>query len=362
MVKSKSDQLIIHVIDSLGIGGAERLLEVSLKLLPEYRHIVCFLYAPDVLASSLNAEKVYFLNLQSNFQLITSAFKLRRIIKKEKPLLVHSHLIKSTWLSRIATRNLCPLIFTIHNFLSEDAFKVNRLSYYVEKLTYSKKQTVLAVSNAALNDYKKWIDVNGNAQVLYNVISNKFFEAKKKDAGEYLKGLTRLVAVGNLRRQKNYSNLVKAFCYLEVENVTLDIFGSGDQGEELAELVKKYSLPVQLKGQVNNLAEILHEYDALIMPSIFEGYGIAPVEAMAIGLPVILSNLEVFHEITDSRAIFFNPHDPVSISESIRNFINLPIEEKIALGEYGKQKAKEIASQKVFQQKLKEIYLTVINQ
>ena len=101
MVTSKPESLIIHVIDTLAIGGAERLLEVSLKLLPEYRHIVCYLSRPDSLASGLAAEKVYFLNLKSRTDLINCAFKLRRIIKKEKPQLVHSHLIKSTWISRI---------------------------------------------------------------------------------------------------------------------------------------------------------------------------------------------------------------------------------------------------------------------
>ena len=117
-----------------------------------------------------------------------------------------------------------------------------------------------------------------------------------------------------------------------------------------------------MKGQVDNIAELLHDYDALIMPSIFEGYGIAPVEAMAVGLPVILSDLEVFHEITNKNAIFFNPHDPESISNAIKDFVNLPMEDKIAMGERGKRKAKEIASQQSFQKKLKEIYRTVINQ
>ncbi len=152
---------IVHVIDSLGIGGAEVLLRNTLSVLPQYRHIVCYLTPPNDLAKTLNADKVYFLDFRSNYDGFKCAVKLRNILTSEKAVLVHAHLLRSTWISRWKKKKKCPLVFTVHNFLSEDAFKVNRLSYYLEKLTYKKAQTLIAVSAAALDDYKKWIGVKG---------------------------------------------------------------------------------------------------------------------------------------------------------------------------------------------------------
>lgn len=348
------------MIDTLGIGGAERLLETTLKLLPEYRNIVCFLSKPDNLESRLEAEKIFFLDFRSNLDILSCAYKLRKIIDHYSPQLVHSHLLKSTWTSRLASWRKCPLVFTIHNYLSEDAFKVNRYAYYFEKFSYSEKQTILSVSKAALVDYKQWISAKGKSHVLYNVIADSFFEAEKKTIEVNESGTFKILAVGSLRRQKNYINLVKAFCFLKEENINLHIYGQGDEFEEIDALIKEHALPVQMKGQTDNIASVLNKYDAFIMASLFEGYGIAPVEAMAVGLPLILSDIEVFREITNSQAIFFNPNQPQSIAEAIKKYINLPSEAKTSLSEYGIIKSRELASKESFQKNLKSIYTSVI--
>jgi glycosyltransferase involved in cell wall biosynthesis len=346
---------IVHVIDSLGIGGAEVLLRTTLSVLPQYRHIVCYLTPPHDLAPSLQADKVYFLNLRRNFDFFKCAFKLRKIIAEEKAVLVHAHLLKSTWVSRIACRQKTPLVFTIHNILSEDSFKINRLSYYVEKRTYNKKQSIISVSKGALNDYENWIGIKGRSYILYNIVAECFFKA-----GENYQPVpaaaTRLVAVGNLRRQKNYGALLKAFTFLKNENISLDIYGQGDLFNELQSYINEQQLPVTLKGQIENISEILPNYHAFIMTSSFEGFGIAPVEAMAVGLPLLLSDLDVLREITDDKALFFNPEDPENIAEAIRKFIKMPLAEKTELSEQGKRRAKAMAGKENFTASLEAIY------
>jgi len=346
---------IVHVIDSLGIGGAEVLLRTTLSVLPQYRHIVCYLTPPHDLAASLQADKLYFLDLRKNFDFIRCVLKLRKIITREKAVLVHSHLLKSTWISRLACWQKAPLVFTIHNILSEDSFKINRLSYYVEKRTYKKRQSIISVSKGALNDYENWIGVKGRSYILYNIVAECFFKAGEN----YLPvsgTATRLVAVGNLRRQKNYGALLKAFAFLKNENISLDIYGQGDLFNDLQSYIDEQQLPVSLKGKTENISEVLPNYHAFIMPSSFEGYGIAPVEAMAVGLPLLLSDLDVLREITDNKALFFNQENPKTIAEAIRKFIKMPLPEKMELSEHGKRRAKAMAGKENFTVSLETIY------
>ena len=60
---------------------------------------------------------------------------------------------------------------------------------------------------------------------------------------------------------------------------------------------------------------------ALILPSLAEGFGLPAAEAMAIGTPVICSNIPVLKEVTDNCAIFFDPYDPMDIAQKIKFFL-----------------------------------------
>ena len=351
---------IVHVIDSLGIGGAEILLRTSLSVLPQFRHVVCYLTPPHDLANCLEAEKVYFLDFRTNFDVFKCAYKLRKIISDEQAVLVHAHLLRSTWFSRLAAWRKVPLLFTIHNFLSEDAFKVNRMSYYMEKNTYKKRQAIIYVSKAALNDYDRWIGVKGRSYILYNLVEDAFFDTAKSYKIEKEEE-TRLIAIGNLRRQKNYMNLLKAFMHLKNERVSLDIYGNGSLHDQLQSFISHHQLPVYLKGQEKNMSGILQNYHGFIMPSSFEGYGIAAMEAMAIGVPVLLSDLEVFREITNDQALFFNQDDPVQIAEAIKRFIRMPQEERVCISNEEKKRAKDIATKENFTSSLLQIYESEIN-
>ncbi len=356
--KKITKPLIIHVIDTLRVGGAETLLVQTVKKLTSYNHIICYLDEPSDLKQDIDGHEVYRLDLIANKNFLKVVFKLKTIIKREKPALVHSHLLKSTWTSRMATFNTCPLFFTVHNTLSDDAFRVNRLSYYFERLTYTSRQILIAVSRAALDDYDKWIGVKGPAVVLYNPIGSQFFEhsINVSNSNETLK----LVAVGTLRRQKNYMKLLQSFLHLDKTRVTLDIFGEGDLDAELQNFIDKHHLPINLKGVSFSIEKELPKYDAFVMASSFEGFGIAVAEAMAVGLPVLLSDIPVFHEVSGDNAFFFDPENEENIAAVITGFMQLSTNEKTDLSKKMKSTAMEIASEENYIKRLEEIYQSKI--
>lgn len=261
--------------------------------------------------------RVHCLQHTSRLYFLRSILRLRKIIKHNDVALIHAHLFDSTLIARLACPKKVKLVFTIHNFLSKDAFNVNRLSLWAEKLTYTKTQTVIGVSGGVLKDYNEFVGLKGPAYVVYNYISQTYFKIEYKHRSEFQNGI-RLIAVGNLRRQKNYENLLKALVLISDLPVSLDIYGSGDLQESLQQYVNEHRLHVTLKGWSSNVAAVLPFYDAYIMPSLFEGYGIAPMEAMATGMPLILSDIPVFREIAGDSPQYFIPEDPKSIAEAIK--------------------------------------------
>jgi len=349
--------LVIHVINSLTIGGAEVLLKNTVNLLKNYKHVIVYLNEPDMLKDQFEGDvEFYGLNHSNWSDSFATKNKLSRIIAEKEPALVHAHLFDATLLARFATPRNIPFFFTIHNILSKDAFQVNRLSLLAEKWSYKKHQNIIAVSKEVLRDYHKWVGLKGCSHVLYNYVDQSFFDLQYNSEQDICDDF-RLVAVGNLRRQKNYENLLQAFGLLKHLPVHLDIYGDGDLEEVLQQHIQAKNLNVELKGVVNSIASVISTYHAFIMPSVFEGFGIAPMEAMAVGMPVLLSDIEVFKEIAGDKPIYFDPKDPSSIAKAIE-FTYINWQSILSRSKYNKELARSLVSKEVYINQLESIYKT----
>ncbi|HEX2535089.1 MAG TPA: glycosyltransferase, partial [Chitinophagaceae bacterium] len=339
---------------SLGVGGAEVLLRDTVRNLPEFDHVVCYLHGPETLVPEFKDIPLYCLNHGGWKHSLRTVWKLRSLIRKHRADIVHAHLFVASLLARLALPGNRPFFFTLHNIMSKDAFEVNRMSALAERLTYGRRQHLIAVSQEVLDDYDRWIGVKGPASVLYNYVHDNYFEVAY-DYQRDLAGGLRLVAVGNLRRQKNYALLLEAFRLLRDQPVSLDIYGSGDLQAELQEQIDRHRLPVRLMGRCANPAEVLPQYDAYIMASLFEGFGIAPMEAMAAGLPVLLSDLPVFRELAGDLPLYFDPQEPESIARAIGQAVREwpSVREK---AKEGRAIVWQKASRSVYFRNIKKIY------
>jgi glycosyltransferase involved in cell wall biosynthesis len=155
--------------------------------------------------------------------------------------------------------------------------------------------------------------------------------------------------------------LIEAFSLLKNEKISLNIYGEGGLRGELQKAIDDANVNIQLKGRVSDVSKVLLNYDAYIMSSIFEGFGIAPMEAMAAGMPLLLSDLEVFKEVAADIPVYFNPHDAGSIAKAIENCYDNwdPFAEKAKTGRslvYAK------SSKQSYTQNLKNIYTQILNQ
>ena len=120
--------------------------------------------------------------------------------------------------------------------------------------------------------------------------------------------------------------------------MSCDIYGESSYSPILASLVNSLNAPIKLKGRSEKVFELLPDYDAFVMSSYSEGFGIAAAEAMAVGLPVVASNLGVLKEVTEGNAIFFDPRNENEFAETLQAIA----EDKFDLASLS-QKGREIA-------------------
>jgi glycosyltransferase involved in cell wall biosynthesis len=205
----------------------------------------------------------------------------------------------------------------VHGEMSKNVFNNSRIFTFLEKKTIKKNHSVIAVSDTVLKDYLTTIQRINRSFVLKNYVSDVFFSKNSNVAG--LQSI-KLVAAGNIKNAKNYAFLLDAFQYLKAYNISLDIYGYGNN-EDLKRLenkIYKNKLPISLKNSADNIHEIFPDYDLYVSCSTHEGFGIAAIEAMASGLPLLLSDLPVFHEVTCDNALFFDVKNETSFVNLIK--------------------------------------------
>jgi glycosyltransferase involved in cell wall biosynthesis len=354
---NKARQRIIHCIDSLLTGGAETLLKNTIALLPEFDHTVVSLAPLAKLqnVASIASAEILSLDHTGWKDLPGSVIRLRKIIKNRKPLLVHSHLFYSTICARLAVPSHIPLLSSLHSLYSQDAFSKNKKSLLAERITLKKKHSIIAVSEGVLKDYLEYVPFKGKTFILHNFLPAEMFY---QNVVQLKDGLARFIAIGNLKEAKNYPFLLQIFRYLKNENVNLDIFGTGYMQHKLQQVIDSEELPVKLCGWATDLPSLLTKYEFFIQASSHEGFGISVIEAMAVGLPVFISDIPVFREITNGNAIFFPLNDPVLAAQLIWSEINDKRKLKIN-GIEGLRFVQNEYSQQKYRDRLLKIYSEV---
>lgn len=133
-----------------------------------------------------------------------------------------------------------------------------------------------------------------------------------------------LLAVGDLRRKKNVVRLAEAFRSLHEDGLPHRlVFAGVDAGE--GERVREAAggAPVELTGYVGDatLDGLMRGADALVHPSLYEGFGLVLVEAMARGCPLVAARATVLPETGGDAAAYFDPLDPSDIARAIREVV-----------------------------------------
>jgi glycosyltransferase involved in cell wall biosynthesis len=193
--------------------------------------------------------------------------------------------------------------------------------------------------------------------VIHNAANTDLFKpANKKKQGKTL----RLVTVCRILKRKGLQHVIQALKQIEQEDITLDIYGTGEYEEELKELVKEKQLQrkVLFHGfkPSKEIAKKLNEADVFIHPSLTEAFGMVFAEAMACGLPIIATRVGGIPEIVEDgkNGFLVKPGDVQGLKKAIQKLKGNPTLMK-QMGKDSLKKVKERFSwEKVAQAYLKE--------
>lgn len=338
---------ILHVIESLGRGGAERILATNLKWLnrDKFNSVVCSLMNETDFKGEIEANgvPVTTLGLQKKTDFNKGVIGLYQLIKRAKPDIIHTHLFFANIYGRIAARlaNVKRVVTTLHN--PDYGYEANpKMTFKARKFLDRNtgkfiNTSFIAVSEAVKRDYVKWMGFK-NINVLYNSIDlDKFRPEAHLDIQQIRKGLGFekedfiLLNIGRLHPQKGQIYLIDAMRRLkDCRDVKfkLAIVGKGALRDELHMRIKRNGLKdrVYLMGKMENVKPIIQMADVFVFPSIYEAQGIAAIEAMALQKPVIATAVDGLTEvISDGEdGLLVKPADSEMLASAIMRLYTQP--------------------------------------
>jgi glycosyltransferase involved in cell wall biosynthesis len=312
---------ILHVIQDLGRGGAETMLVTVVKELKEYNNIVVTLFgANHFTEEEFVCDRYINMGLHSVLQMPIAAWRLRKIIRQYKPDIVHTHLLWPTALARLVTPRRIPLLTTIHAFVATSVEYTYKRIKWTDKITYRlRPSTVIAVAKGALDEYFSFLKLKPyKSHTLYTFVNTHLFNKAYRLPVEQPSTPFRLITVGRIAKQKNHRFLVEAFKLLPPGRFELHIFGQNASGKAFEEYVATEGKGIVLKGEVKNIHQIIQQYDLFVMSSTYEGFSLAVLEAMYMGMPLLLSDIASFREQCEDIAVYFDLSNPQDFADKLQ--------------------------------------------
>jgi glycosyltransferase involved in cell wall biosynthesis len=272
----------------------------------------------------------------------------------------------------------CKSVVTIHDciHLRFPQYLPNRLAYVYARsslwIATHRASRVLTVSETSKRDILRYFRVpESRIDVIYNAIDERLGEAPSATELAEVRERYQLndpfvLYTGNIKPHKNLERLIEAFHALRrggFEQVQLLIIGDEiSKYPALRRAVHRYKLHkhVRFFGFVpdKTLASLYRLASVFVFPSLYEGFGLPPLEAMAAGTPVITSNVSSLPEVVGNAAILIDPYEPDSIAEAMRRVLtDAPLRED--LRQKGLARVKEFSWERSVQ-RVRQIYTEVI--
>lgn len=316
---------ILRVINSLSIGGAERSIVVNVP-----KHIqrgfemdVLLLDGnPTFFRQELldNSVSVSWLGLQNNIYNPFYIFKIAKLFKKYD--VVHAHLFPTLYwvaLAKILTKSKIKLVYTEHSTYNKR--RDYTIFNWLDRFLYKQYNAIIAISpeaNVALSQHLKRNDII----TIFNGVdlSQVRIEAKKdcNELSEKYKDKKLLVQVAGFRSSKDQDTVIKCLTLLPNEYIAVFV-GDGERMTTCKKMVDDLGLKerVVFLGLQKNVGAILNLAHIVIMSSHWEGFGRAAIEGMALGKPVIATNVSGLADIVRDAGLLFDTSDTQTLKELI---------------------------------------------
>jgi glycosyltransferase involved in cell wall biosynthesis len=319
---------IVHIINSLESGGAEKLVLDTLPLYNKMGIKVDLLVLNDLDYPFMNALKaaeccsIFSLGRGSRYNPI-HIFKIIPFLKKYD--VAHVHLFPAQYwvvLAKLVSGSKIKLVYTEH---STSGRRVrSRIFKGIDPFFYKQYQKIVCITQIVGDVVKKHTGLSdSNIEVINNGVPiDTFKNSIPKDKFDFFpnsdKNLKTIIQVSSFKEPKDQATLIRAMSYLS-SNVKLLLVGEGILQQQCKELAKELKVDdrVLFLGIRMDVPELVKMTDIVVLSSNYEGFSLASIEGMASGKPVIASDVDCLTAIVKDAGILFKPGDAKELSRYI---------------------------------------------
>lgn len=365
---------VLYIFAALPIGGAEQVLVTEVAGLDKsrYRPIVSVLSEKGPIGELIEKMGIPVFPLgrmkrnQFDYGIIRD---LKEIMRREKVQLVHTHLYDGGKYGRLAARlaGVPAIVHTVHNIYVKRRTKHHWINRGLSRFT----DRFIAVSGAVKESMVQYDHISPEKiQVLYNGIDLTQMDVSE-DRKEIRKALgikpdeVVVGVIARLEEQKGHKVLLEALSLIPQLPDTLKVLlvGDGKLRLFLEEETRKrgFSTCVLFLGTRKPVFPILSALDLFLLPSLWEGFSVALLEAMAMGLPVIATRVGGAEEVITSgqEGLLIPPGNPQNLAEAIQEAL-AHLERFQQMAGRGRERVRQNFSEERHLTLLQELYQEVL--
>ena len=320
---------VLFIIDNLGGGGAQKLIcDLVQHMQDEDCEMLLLSNRSDKYCTLLKEEGIPIQVIPETCKSFSSKLKyMWKVIKAGEYSVIHANLFPAIYyvafIKRLHGKKCPPILMTEH---STDNSRRHR-GYFrpIEKIIYGSYDHIISISKETQDALLKWLGINADTR--FSIIENGINLEKYKNArgyrkeaifSEYKNGDRLLGMIGSFTPQKNHNTMIKAMEYLP-NKYKLILVGEGPLIKDIKKLVNEKNLDSRIVflGFRKDVAEIMKTVDIVCVPSVWEGFGLVAVEAMAAGTPVVASEVPGLSDVVGDYGEKVDPRNAESIAKAI---------------------------------------------
>ncbi len=371
---------VLAVLNGLGTGGAERSTAESVEPLRRRGvelEVAC-LFRREVGVEAEVSTRVHHLDGPT---LAHKAARLRRLIRATRPQVVHTAIFEADLAGRLAaartgTPVLTSLVNTSYAPTRFDDPRLRRWKLEAARLVDGGSGRLLtarfhaitrAVADAAVERLgidrdRITVVPRGRSRARLGEPSAERRRVTRRELG-VADGTALVVAVGRQEFQKDHTNLVHAFARLRDRGSDARLVIAGRPGSASADIERAVAASghgrhVTRLGHVDHVPDLLVAADAFAFPSRYEGLGGALIEAMALGAPIVASDLAVTREVAGDAALYVPPAEPGPLADALAALLD-DEHLRAELGHRGQQRFATCFELEAIMDRMAELYQQV---
>ena len=311
---------VLHVISSLGIGGAERLIS---DMLPQMKtagvdvSLLVYRRLYNDFEKKLEDAGVNIISLEvkSNYN-PRIVFSLVNAIKGFD--VIHVHLFPALYQVALANTFVHKrLIYTEHSTTNKRRNKI--VFRNLERIVYEKYSSIVSVSDDVQKSLMRWLNIHDHRFiVIRNGIDLKSYNIPPKK-GDYP---VNLLMISRFVPAKDQETVIRAMRLID-KKVHVVFVGDGETKQLCEELARKIGVAERCHfvGSQSNIPHYISKADVGILSSHWEGLPISSLEMMAGGLPVIASDVEGLRQVIGGAGVLFKERDDQELADIVNRMV-----------------------------------------